>query len=603
MPDAGPWPASAAFDPAGLTVGGLQVAVLAERFGTPLVVVDAAEVRERMRAVRAAFPRAAYAVKAFTSHAVIRLAWREGLDLLAASAGEIEACLRAGVPAERILFHGNAKTDDDLSFAVASGVGVVIVDGPDELRRLDAAALSAGRVQQILLRVTPEVDVATHEAIATGHAESSFGMALADAPEVARDASAMQGVDLVGFQAHAGSQVLETEPYLQVLDALADVAARAGIEPRVLDIGGGWGVAYDDEEPLAPQALADELRESVAAMAALHGWGSEPLLQVEPGRAIVANAACTVYRVLARKRAGRRDLIAVDGGMSDNLRPMLYDAVHRIAAVAAAGPTTKVTVVGRHCESGDVLARDVDLPASLAPGDLVAVAATGGYTYPLASIYNRFGRPAVVAVDDGHARLWLRREDAADMDRLEVPGRADRDHAAPPESVTIRAARASDAASFAEHWRAVAGETDHLRARRSEDRPSALRRRLRGSDGEATFVAVASDAVIGSLTIVRETEDATRHVATLEMGVATPWRRRGIGAALLEAAFAWAVGAGVRKLLLSVYPSNVAAMALYRGFGFVEEGRLSRHSRTPYGYEDEILMAAWLEDEPSEEDT
>jgi diaminopimelate decarboxylase len=411
MPD--PWPRSARWTSAGLAVGGLAAADLAERFGTPLLVIDEADMRHRMRSAAASFPRVAYAVKAMTCAAVIRASLEEGLGLLCASGGEVTTCLRAGAPASRVLLHGNAKTDDELALAVHEGLGAVIVDDVDELDRLAAIARAAGSSQPVLLRVTPDVEVATHEAIATGHAASKFGVPLVSAADVARRAASTAGVRLIGLHAHAGSQVLDVDAHVRVVRALLRVAADAGIHPAVLDVGGGFGVTYTDEAPAELAAIAAALR------AALEGRAIE--LQIEPGRTIVANPGLTLYRVLARKRAGGRDLVAVDGGMSDNLRPALYDARHEVAAVARPDvPATAMTVVGRHCESGDVVSHDAMLPSGLARGDLLAVAATGAYTYPLASAYNRFGRPAVIGVRDGDATVWVRREDVDDMDMLDV---------------------------------------------------------------------------------------------------------------------------------------------------------------------------------------
>jgi diaminopimelate decarboxylase len=396
-------------------IGGLDAETLAARFGTPLLVFDEEDLRGRMRAMRAAFPRVAYAVKAMTCGAVIRAALEEGLDLLCASGGEVHTCLRAGAPAARVSLHGNAKTDEELALAVEAGLRCVIVDDEGELGRLAAIARRAGVTQPILLRVIPEIAVATHEAIATGHAESKFGVPLASAAGVARRAAATAGVRLDGVQAHAGSQLLSGDTYERVLETLLDVTADAGLEPRVVDVGGGFGVRYGDEGPLDPAALADVLRRRLGAR------NVHATLQVEPGRALVANPALTLYRVLARKTAGGRTLVAVDGGMSDNLRPALYGAFHEIRT---AGPSSDdlepATVVGRHCESGDVLAPHAELPSELGRGDLVAVAATGAYTYPLASVYNRFGRPAVVGVRDGAATPWVRREEPDDMERLDV---------------------------------------------------------------------------------------------------------------------------------------------------------------------------------------
>ena len=412
---ADPWPRSARWTSAGLTVGGRAAADLADRFGTPLLVIDEADMRQRMRAMTSAFPRVAYAVKAMTCAAVIRAALEEGLDLLCASGGEVATCLRAGAPASRVLLHGNAKTDDELTAAVEASLGAVVVDDAQELDRLGAIARGAGVAQAVLLRVTPDVAVETHEAIATGHAASKFGVPLAAAADVARRASATAGIRLIGLHAHAGSQVLDVDAHVRVVRALLGVAADAGIRPAIIDVGGGFGVTYTDETPSDVVAVAAALRDELDAN------GSDAALQIEPGRAIIANPGLTLYRVLARKQAGGRNLVAIDGGMSDNLRPALYDARHDVAAVSNGnGPTEQVTVVGRHCESGDVVADDVSLPAGLPRGDLLAVAATGAYTYPLASAYNRFGRPAVVGVRDGEATLWVRREDVDDMDRLDV---------------------------------------------------------------------------------------------------------------------------------------------------------------------------------------
>jgi diaminopimelate decarboxylase len=595
-----PWSASSMFGPAGLSVGGVAAADLAARFGTPLLVFDRGEIRARMRAVRASFPRVAYAVKAFTAHAVIRMALEEGLDLLCASGGEVQACLRAGGAAGRILLHGNAKTDDELALAAREGIALVIVDGVAELHRLDAIARSIGRVQPVLLRVIPEVDVHTHEAIATGHARSKFGTPLGEAAAAARLATELTGIRLEGFHAHAGSQVVDAAPFVAVLETLAGLAASVrdgtGAEQMILDVGGGFGVRYVDESVVPVDVLADALRDRLTTLAAEHALG-EPQLVVEPGRSLVANAGTTLYQVLARKTVGGRDLVAVDGGMSDNLRPALYDARHAIAAAgASADALATVTVVGRHCESGDVLGEDVALPAGIGPGDLIAMAATGAYTYPLASAYNRIGRPAVVGVAGGEPTLWLRREDAADLDRLEAPVPRPHPQPAPLEGVEIRAATQRDARSCLDLWSAVVAEGRWVRSERARRSARHYRRRFRRAwtNEGAEIVAVERGRVIGHVGIQRDGIDVTRHVATLGLSVAADRRGRGVGSALLAAAFRWARGAGVEKIVLSVYPHNVAAIALYRKFGFADEGRLSRQSRKSYGYEDEILMAAWI---------
>jgi diaminopimelate decarboxylase len=340
---AGPWPANAAFDEHGLRLAGLPATELAERFGTPLVVIDEGELRARCRRVRETIPRACYAVKAFSAHSVLRVVLDEGLDLLASTGGEVEACLRAGAPPARIVLHGNAKTDEELELAIEAGVGLVIADGPDELRRLDAVARTCGRVQPVLLRVVPEVEVETHEAIATGHDASKFGTSLALGSEVLREAAGMPNLQVDGVHAHVGSQVLEAAPYLQTIDTLLDLAARvradAGLELGVIDIGGGFGVRYVDESPPPMEALSSAVLARLAEGARTRGLAA-PSLVVEPGRWLVANAGITLYRVVDRKTvaAGARQLLAVDGGMSDNVRPALYDAAYTVA-VASATPS------------------------------------------------------------------------------------------------------------------------------------------------------------------------------------------------------------------------------------------------------------------------
>jgi len=284
--------------------------------------------------------------------------------------------------------------------------------------------------------------------------------------------------------------------------------------------------------------------------------------------------------------------------MSDNPRPSLYGARYELAV---AGPprtaaTRAVAIVGRHCESGDVLVDRVDMPADLRRGDLLAAASTGAYTYAMASAYNRAGRPAVVGVRAGAVTPWLRREDAADLDRLEAA--ASRLEPAPPipEGVTIRPATPRDAGAFLAFWSAIVAERRYVRSETVRHSARVYRARFRHSwtDREVQVLAMDGDRVVGHLYVQREEHPATRHVATLGIAVAASHRRLGIGAALMSECVRWAREAGVEKILLSVYPHNTGAIALYRSFGFVEEGRLARQSRKSYGDEDEILMATWL---------
>lgn len=422
-----PWPANAEFGRGGLEIAGVAAEDLATRYGTPLFVVDEDDVRGRCRVFREAFPRVVYAVKAFTARAVIRIAAEEGLGLLVATGGELSACLRAGVEPSIIAFHGNNKSDDELERAVVSGVGLVVVDNLVEIRRLDRIARFAGRRQPVVVRVVPGVTAGTHAFVETGELGSKFGTPVdGDAAlRAIENAAKASGIRLVGLHAHVGSQVLRAGPHLEAVDALLDLAAeclgRLGVTTELLDIGGGFGATYTDESPANVGDLARALLARVRSGAELRGL-PVPQVMVEPGRAIAANPVVTLYRVGSVKRDGVRSFVAVDGGMSDNIRPALYGARYTLARAngTAAGPQERFAVVGKHCESGDVLAEGVCLPASMAPGDLLAVAATGAYGYSMASNYNRVGRPAVVAVSRGRSRLWVRRETEEDMERLDV---------------------------------------------------------------------------------------------------------------------------------------------------------------------------------------
>jgi RimJ/RimL family protein N-acetyltransferase len=324
-------------------------------------------------------------------------------------------------------------------------------------------------------------------------------------------------------------------------------------------------------------------------------------MAVEPGRALVGPAAVTLYRVGGRKRVTGTCIVAVDGGMSDNIRPMLYGAQYTVALAGAprTGETEPCTIVGRHCETGDTLATGVRLPSDIRRGDLLAFAATGAYTYSLASAYNRVGRPPVVAVRDGLTNEWLRREDAGDLDRLETAAHRWDPRAPIPDGVTIRPARPRDARSFVSFWRDIVAEGRYIRSERVAHPTRVYRRRFRRPwhDRSAQIVAIRDDNVVGHLYIQREGHPVTRHVATLGISVAATERGNGIGTALMAESIRWARRVGVEKVVLSVYPHNTAAVALYRKFGFIEEGRLQRHSRKSSGYEDEILMATWIGEE------
>ncbi len=423
-----PWSSTASFDADGLTVAGRTAGSLAAEFGTPLVVVDEADLRARCRAFAGSFPRVLWAVKAFPLRALIRTALDEGLGLLAATGGEVDACLRAGAPGGSIVFHGNNKLDAEIEEAVRAGVGTLIVDNAEELPRIGSAAEAAGIRQPVLVRVAPGLDVDTHEFVKTGAPDTKFGIPIAGglALDALRQALDIGTLDVLGIHLHVGSQLLDTRPYGAAVDVALDFLAEARdavrFEARILDVGGGMGTAYTDEDPVEAEALGIDLQARLEKGCADRGLPL-PELVVEPGRAVTSGAALTLYRVGTVKDVPDvRRFVAVDGGMSDNIRPALYGARYtlELASRPASSDLHPVTVVGRHCESGDVLARDVELPSDIGPGDLLAVASTGAYEYAMASAYNRVGRPAVVLVSDGDARLIARRESYDDLSRLDV---------------------------------------------------------------------------------------------------------------------------------------------------------------------------------------
>lgn len=596
-----PWPSTASFGPGGLEIAGITAEALAERHGTPLVVVDEDDLRSRCRAMRARFPRVLYAVKAFTAHAVLQIAVDEGLDLLVATDGELEAALRAGVAGSRIALHGNNKSDHELEAAVGAGVALVVADHAAELRRLDGIARGLGVTQDVLIRVIPGIESDTHPSIATGHAESKFGIPLAEALDAVRLVDALEGVRFAGLHAHLGSQLLDEGPYLRELDILLELVAAIGETlgraTEILDLGGGFGVRYTDERALDVDALSDAVMARVTEAPAAGGFPA-PAIAVEPGRSLTANTAVTLYRVGVTKEVGGRRFAAVDGGMADNPRPSLYGARYTVAHAGRprVAPERPFTVVGRHCESGDVLVDRVALPGDLQAGDLIAIAGTGAYTYAMASNYNRSGRPAVVSVRAGHAVAWLRREDAADLERLETSAHRRDPRASTPPGIEVRPAAPRDAKAFLEFWTAIVAEGRYVRSETVRHPARMYRARFRHpwTDREAQVLAVEGGRVVGHVYVQREEHPVTRHVATLGIAVAASHRGRGIGSVLMAEAVRWARSVGVNKLLLSVYPHNTAAIALYRKFGFVEEGRLRRQSRKSTGDEDEILMATWL---------
>jgi len=422
------FPATAAVKEGELAIGGVRTSALAEEFGTPLLVYCERTLLDAVSAYRSSAPEAliVYGVKAFPNLALLDLFAREGLGADVSTLGELAYAKRAGVPGERIVVHGNNKSDEELRAAAEARVGYVVIDALDEIERAAAAGISC-----VLVRVTPGIEADTHEAIRTAHHGSKFGLP----PEQALAAIAVSekaGLDVAGLHVHIGSQLLEAQAALASIDRLAAFAATAreelGWTPAVVDLGGGLGVRYVVDE-LPPQ-IGDFVCAVTGRLA--HEWSRHdlplPQLVLEPGRSLVGRAGTTLYRVGVVKQASETTTyVAIDGGMSDNPRPQLYGARHSalLANRADEDAVGRYVVCGKHCESGDVLIPGIRLPEPRR-GDLLAVPATGGYTLAMGSNYNAVPRPAAALVRDGEARLIRRRETIDDLLALDEAGAAAR---------------------------------------------------------------------------------------------------------------------------------------------------------------------------------
>jgi diaminopimelate decarboxylase len=383
-------------------VGDVRASALADEFGTPLVAYCEQTLRSVARAYRRAAPDAlvVYGTKAFPNVAIMRLFGDEGIGADVSTLGELRYAQAAEIPGERIVVHGNNKSDEELRAAAEARAGYVVLDSIEELAR----AQNAG-VRRMLARVTPGIDADTHEAIRTGHHGSKFGMSPEEALSI-RDS-------IAGIHVHVGSQLFSTEPARETVSWLGRFLTSAGWEPEAVDLGGGLGV------PTHPSDSAPSVGELVGTL--LEGLETKAKVILEPGRSLTARAGVTLYRVGAVKRSGDRNWVAIDGGMSDNPRPQLYGARYTalIADRADAAPTATFGIAGKHCESGDVLIREVEL-AEPRRGDVLAVPATGAYTLAMSSNYNAVPRPAAVLVADGNARLIRRREEVDDLLGLEA---------------------------------------------------------------------------------------------------------------------------------------------------------------------------------------
>ncbi|AYF31921.1 MULTISPECIES: diaminopimelate decarboxylase [Micromonospora] len=426
------WPRNVARGPGGaLTVAGLDVRDLAAEYGTPAYVLDEDDLRERCREFRAAFPDADvyYAGKAFLCRAVVRMIAEEGMFLDVCTGGELATALSAGMPPERIGFHGNNKSVAELTRAVDAGVGRIIVDSFTEIDRLTELARERGVRPKVLVRVTVGVEAHTHEFIATAHEDQKFGFSLAGGAAAAAAFKILDEdvLELRGLHSHIGSQIFDASGFevsaRRVLALQSQIRDARGVELPELDLGGGFGIAYTtQDDPASPHDLAKRLRKIVDGECAAENL-AVPHLSVEPGRAIVGPAVFTLYQAGTVKDVdGLRTYVSVDGGMSDNIRTALYDASYSatLANRTSTAQPMLARVVGKHCESGDIVVKDEFLPADVQPGDLVAVPGTGAYCRSMASNYNHVPRPPVVAVREGRARLIVRRETEDDLLALDV---------------------------------------------------------------------------------------------------------------------------------------------------------------------------------------
>ena len=424
------YPINASHNAAGhLEIDGCDVTALAAEFGTPLVVYEEKSIRDQCRRYAEALRQhtddfeVIYASKAFSSVAVNQVVLEEGLSIDVSSGGEYHIAAAAGFPAGRVFFHGNNKTREELKYVLSGGVGQVVIDSFQEIALLEELAASRGETQRVLLRITPGIEAHTHTYIQTGQIDSKFGFGLVDgvAIEAIRETLASPHLDLVGLHAHIGSQIFRLDPFRKAIEILVGLIAQAhagfGFECRHLNVGGGLGIRYTEEDTPASVAeyvavKVEGVREEMAAVGL-----PMPRVLIEPGRSIVGKAGVTAYTVGTIKEVpGVRTYVSVDGGMSDNIRPMLYDAHYEgmLANKAAAPADTMVTVAGKHCESGDILIMEA-LIARPEPGDILVVPGTGAYCYAMASNYNGTPRPAVVLVKEGRARVIIERESYADL--------------------------------------------------------------------------------------------------------------------------------------------------------------------------------------------
>ncbi len=425
----------------GLSIAGVSADSLAGEFGTPLFVIDEDDFRTRAQGFKASLEKhfgshagtVYYASKAFLNKEIAKWVESEGLGIDVATGGELASVLASGFPADRITMHGNNKSEDEIRAAIKAGVGIIAIDSQHEIERVARIAASEKKIQKVIIRVTPGVEAHTHEFIATAHEDQKFGFSLASgaAWRAIEEVEAQSSLNLIGLHAHIGSQIFSEAGYELAAERLLGLMAKFrdhyDTELQHLDIGGGFGVAYlPGESSVDIDAIFEKLAPYIEKIA--KGLGLKvPKISIEPGRAIAAPTTTTLYTVGTTKNieldgGDTRRYIAVDGGFIDNLRPALYGAQYHcvLANRSSSSHTVLSRVVGKHCESGDVLIRDIDLPEDIHPGDLLAVPVTGAYGRMMANNYNHLTRPAVVAVKDGKARLIVRRESIDDILALEL---------------------------------------------------------------------------------------------------------------------------------------------------------------------------------------
>ncbi|MDQ0269302.1 diaminopimelate decarboxylase [Cytobacillus purgationiresistens] len=418
-----------------LEIGGMDTIELANKFGTPLYIYDVDLIRKRARGFKETFEQlgvkaqVAYASKAFSTVAMIQIVEQEGLSLDVVSGGELFTAMAADFPAERIHFHGNNKSREELEMALTHNVGCIVVDNFYELNLLQDIALSFEKKVKILLRVTPGIEAHTHDYILTGQEDSKFGFDLQNgqAEEALKISMESSCLDILGIHCHIGSQIFDTTGFIlaaqKIFTKLYDWKTQLSYEPVVLNLGGGFGIRYtENDEPLPPSKYVSEIIKEVKIQAEEYGM-EMPEIWIEPGRSLVGDSGTTIYKIGSSKDVPEvRKYLAIDGGMSDNIRPALYQANYEavLANRVMEQPEETVSIAGKCCESGDMLIWDLPLPKADSD-DLLAVFCTGAYGYSMANNYNRIPRPPVVFVEQGASTLVVRRETFEDMVRLDLP--------------------------------------------------------------------------------------------------------------------------------------------------------------------------------------